>query len=116
MNPGMSAERWRRIETLFHAVCERGPDERAAFLDEACAGDSALRREIESLLAEHERDGFSFERVMPDLAAEGSESRLPVLEGGAPRWGSTGWWATSARAEWEQCSWPKTPRSSGGWR
>lgn len=79
----MSAERWRRIETLFHAVCERSPDERAAFLDEACAGDSALRREIESVLAEHERDGFSFERVMPDLAAEGSESRLPVLEAGA---------------------------------
>ena len=41
-------------ETLFHLACEKPPDERAAFLDEACAGDTALRQRLEILLAAHE--------------------------------------------------------------
>ncbi len=47
----MSPERWQQIAQLFDEVLERGPDERAAFLHEACAADTELRREIESLLA-----------------------------------------------------------------
>ncbi len=47
----MTPERWQQIEHLYHAALERPPAERAAFLDAACAGDEALRREIESLLA-----------------------------------------------------------------
>src|SRR5262245_48973748 len=46
-------------ETLFHLACEKPPDERAAFLDEACAGDTALRQRLEILLAAHEQpDSF----------------------------------------------------------
>jgi len=37
-------------ETLFHLAREKAPGERAAFLDETCAGDPALRRRIETLL------------------------------------------------------------------
>ena len=36
----------------MHEARERDLRERAAFLDEACAGDDALRSEVESLLAE----------------------------------------------------------------
>ncbi len=46
----MGRNRWRQIEELYHAALERAPDERVAFLIEACAGDSGLRREVEELL------------------------------------------------------------------
>ena len=42
--------RWRQIDAIFHAVIERNPDDRAGFLENACAGDEALRAEVESLI------------------------------------------------------------------
>ena len=47
----MGDERWTIVDRLFDAALEREPHERAAFLDETCADDEPLRREIESLLA-----------------------------------------------------------------
>ncbi len=44
-------ERWKEIDRIFAAALELEPAERAAFLDEACAGDELLRKEVESLLA-----------------------------------------------------------------
>ena len=40
-----------RVDTVFHGASARPPSERAAFLDEACGGDGALRAEVERLLA-----------------------------------------------------------------
>ena len=54
----MTPERWQRVEELYHAAYARPAGERAAFLDEACRGDSTLRREVESLLNDSSRDGF----------------------------------------------------------
>jgi serine/threonine protein kinase len=53
----MDPERWRQIDRVLEAAIEREPAERAAFLDEACGGDEALRREVEALLAADERPG-----------------------------------------------------------
>ena len=53
----MDAERWRRVNELFHAALERGPGDREAFIDEACAGDAALRTEVLSLLQMHSGPG-----------------------------------------------------------
>lgn len=47
----MTPQRWERIEQLFHSAAERTAEERAAYLEVACAGDAELRREVESLLA-----------------------------------------------------------------
>src|SRR5262245_5673863 len=47
----METDRWEQIERLYHAALERGPDARETFLDEACAGDEDLRREVAGLLA-----------------------------------------------------------------
>jgi hypothetical protein len=47
----MMSDRWRRIEELYHSAVEREGEERTAFLNEVCAGDEVLRRELESLLA-----------------------------------------------------------------
>ena len=55
----MKDPRWTTVDGLFEAALEQPSDERAAFLDEACAGDETLRREVESLLA-HERDAGQF--------------------------------------------------------
>jgi eukaryotic-like serine/threonine-protein kinase len=46
----MKPERWKQIEQVYHAALDRELDERAAFLAEACPGDSDLRREVEELL------------------------------------------------------------------
>ncbi len=47
----MTNDRWQRIERLYHAALERDATERAAFLDQACDGDDALRSEVASLVA-----------------------------------------------------------------
>jgi hypothetical protein len=49
--PKISAERWRRIDSLLDAALEREASERAAFLKKVCAGDEELYAEVESLLA-----------------------------------------------------------------
>jgi eukaryotic-like serine/threonine-protein kinase len=52
----MNPDRWRQVADVYEAAQEREPAARAAFLAEACRGDSDLRREVESLLAqEHTR-------------------------------------------------------------
>ncbi len=48
----MTPERLREIERLFHAAREQPSAERDAWLAHACADDPALRREVESLLAQ----------------------------------------------------------------
>ena len=53
----MTPERWAQVKTLFAAAMERAPDERAAFVAAACAGDDALRDELASLLAAAEGTG-----------------------------------------------------------
>src|SRR5688500_9682736 len=45
----MSTVRWRSIERLYHAALERPAVERAAFLAEACKGET-LRRVVLALL------------------------------------------------------------------
>ena len=69
----MPAERSQQVEQLYHAARERDPDERAAFLKQVCAGDSALRREVESLLAEDTRVRSFLERPALELAGKMSE-------------------------------------------
>jgi eukaryotic-like serine/threonine-protein kinase len=46
----MKPEHWEHVQQLYHTALEREVSQRAAWLDQACAGDAALRREVESLL------------------------------------------------------------------
>jgi hypothetical protein len=48
---------WQRMEKLYHSALELEPRQPQAFLREACVGDEALRREVESLLALQEPAG-----------------------------------------------------------
>ncbi len=49
----MTPERWKAIEHLYYAAAELAPDDREAFLIEACGGDDALRQQVTALLAEN---------------------------------------------------------------
>lgn len=65
----MSPERWEKVAQLFEAAVARPTVERAAFLDEACGSDRALRDEVESLLAS-DRDGEeALDEIASDVAA-----------------------------------------------
>src|SRR5215831_19469259 len=76
----MNEERWREIEALFHAALECAPAERAAFLDDACAGDEELRRQIDLLLSKHERSAEVLGNAAADLAAEWvKEHEHPII-------------------------------------
>jgi serine/threonine protein kinase len=55
----MEPDRRHRISDLYHAALDRAPGKRDAFLKEACGGDEALRREIDSLL-QYESHGTGF--------------------------------------------------------
>ena len=65
----MTPERWRRVEDLCHAALERDGRDRARFLEDACAGDDELRREVESLLARHASTGAFLGEPAAVLAA-----------------------------------------------
>ncbi len=51
----MKPDRWRKVDELFEAALERKPQDRAAFLDEACGADRDLRREVEKMLTFDEK-------------------------------------------------------------
>ena len=68
----MDAERWRKVEALYHSALEREPGERAAYLAGACQGDKKLRQEVESLLAQN----VSASGVLDRPAWEGADSLL----------------------------------------
>lgn len=53
----MDPAQWRKIEELFEAAAGMEPARRAAFLEEECAGDQGLRKEVESLLLHDENAG-----------------------------------------------------------
>jgi serine/threonine-protein kinase len=52
------------VDALFGEALDVAPVERAAFLNRACRGDAALRREVEALLAAH----TAAEHFLDDLA------------------------------------------------
>ncbi|MBI1762565.1 MAG: protein kinase [Acidobacteria bacterium] len=65
----VAPERWQRIEQLYHAALELPAGERAAWLEQACAGDAALRREVESLLRFDARAAQFIEAPALEIAA-----------------------------------------------
>ena len=50
----MDATRWRRIDEALDAVLSRDRSEWAAVLDDVCAGDAALRAQVERLLERYD--------------------------------------------------------------
>src|SRR5262245_11060194 len=68
------ADRWQRVDELFHAALDRPEAERNDWLDLACGGDLELRNELASLLES--------DRAAAD-ASIGAKVRHAVIELGA---------------------------------
>src|SRR5215831_6289293 len=66
----MEPERWKQVDSVLNLVRERPPEERDAFLRQACAGDEALEREVRSLLSWHQRDRGFLESPAMAVAAQ----------------------------------------------
>lgn len=67
----MTPERYQELGRLYGAALELEPGQRAAYLADACAGDEALRQEVESLLVyEATRERFIDHPAM-EAAARG---------------------------------------------
>jgi eukaryotic-like serine/threonine-protein kinase len=55
----MTPDRYQQIDRIFQAALALDPDQRRAYLDEACGADEKLRDEVESLITSDE-GGLSF--------------------------------------------------------
>ena len=76
----MTPERWRQVEEIRHAALSRVESDREAFLAHACAGDPALRREVEAALAQHE-SGFLEAPAMDAAVPTVSDAGASLLTG-----------------------------------
>ncbi len=86
-------------ETIFMTALEKAPADRAAYLEEACAGDPGLRRRVEALLRAHDQSGDLLDAPGPEpgatiehLSGAGSPggdppSHRPIVEGPGSRIG-----------------------------
>ena len=78
----MTPERWRQVEEIVHGALSRAESERLAFVVRTCAGDEALRREVESLLAQQASAGGFLEGPAVAAAAQMvSETGASLLTG-----------------------------------
>jgi hypothetical protein len=75
----LHSDRWKHIDTLLASALDLEGDARTRFLDEQCAGDVALRHEIESLLrAARDAEDFLETPVMKDATTlVESQPQLP---------------------------------------
>ncbi|PYV51233.1 MAG: hypothetical protein DMG98_26315, partial [Acidobacteria bacterium] len=71
----MTPARFQTIEEIFLAALEQEPKQVSAFLDRACEGDEALRREVEVLLTSDQRAGRFIESSPVGLATKIIQNR-----------------------------------------
>jgi hypothetical protein len=77
----VTPERWQEIKELYRSALEHQVEERAAFLERACASDDLLRREVESSLASFKESDSIIETPVAWEAADlfsGMQSESPV--------------------------------------
>ena len=58
----MNPERWQQVETVLQEALDRAPVDRASFIEDACAGDEALKSEATTLIAAYEKAGDFIEQ------------------------------------------------------
>jgi hypothetical protein len=72
----MDTARRERLKEIFESTLERRPDQRAAFLERSCDGDSTLRAELEELLQTHGEAWAFLEEITSGLDAAWPENRV----------------------------------------
>ena len=78
-------DRWPEVARILDVVLDLPPQERSAFLDQACADDGELRAEVEAMLAGAEADAFlkspAVVLAAPILEAEAAVDGVTALQG-----------------------------------
>jgi Protein kinase domain/ECF sigma factor len=75
----MEPERWSEIERVYHLAREQSAERRNAYLQQACAGDENLRREVESLLRHEDGAEQYLQAAAREVAAQAQDlPRLPA--------------------------------------
>lgn len=64
----MEAERWARIQEIFHSAASLAAADRSGYLAQACASDPILRRQVQTLLDCDEETSWSFGNLPPITA------------------------------------------------
>ncbi|HEX5734741.1 MAG TPA: protein kinase [Blastocatellia bacterium] len=72
----MNAERYRRADQIFQSALDLDPAQRAAYLDDACAGDTDLRGEIEALIRSYEQAGSFLQSPLMETGEERDTNSL----------------------------------------
>ena len=88
-NSAMDAERWRRIEELYHAARSMPENARARFLAQQCGEDESLHSEVQSLLSTTPTDlgaGCVPERAPPESPSARPAYRRLSGRGAHRRW------------------------------
>ncbi len=57
----MTSEEWHRVKEVLQTALELDPRARLNYLNSACAGQSSVRTEVESLLQSHDEDSAFLE-------------------------------------------------------
>ena len=102
-NRGMPREDYERLIAVFTSACALAPGQRTAFLDEACAGDTELRRRIDAMVpADESPDGLlerpAVENCIPARHPGGS------VPAGSPARGKAGWASCVSRTRHQALS------------
>jgi eukaryotic-like serine/threonine-protein kinase len=74
----MNPDDWRKISELFEAALDRPGDQRASFIEVACAGDEEMRQRVEAMLAADERDDLLMDRPAYEAVDTFAPSRLSL--------------------------------------
>jgi serine/threonine protein kinase/tetratricopeptide (TPR) repeat protein len=78
----MPAEKWLQVKEILDAAIRQKPEDRAAFLDEACDGNETVRWEVESLLSSFGKaDGFMEQPAVGHAARELTVEMTPLPGG-----------------------------------
>jgi len=110
----MNPELWQRAKEIYNSVLERQPVQREAFIAEACAGDEALRKEVESMLGWQEKAGDFIESPALEVAgkamAEGMLFRGWGIDLAGARIASAITWTTESNSTYPSnplYTWPR---------
>jgi len=66
----VTPEQWHKVKEVFEAALGHAPEERSAFLGQACADDDSLRNEVKSLLSSYEQESQFMETPAAAMAAQ----------------------------------------------
>jgi serine/threonine protein kinase/tetratricopeptide (TPR) repeat protein len=74
----MSSERWQQLEAIFQTALDLAPEKRAPYIEEACAGNDELRRQVEALLAQYDEAGNFLDE--PVYARSGVQALAALMD------------------------------------